>query len=290
MGSASSAQIIDDNDTTEAQKVNNINSTLQTSHQEQSNQRSRTIEAEEENGAKIEYKETSEDKNDGESLNSNDSDDTLVLTSRMETYIAEKTNDDATNSNELEQFEGGRKDKNMSMTHDEIIEKIAKENKIDPNKIEYEIDTIGYYIVNCNEYNTQKGSTSPSKPIENEGDDNRKTNVCQDTTVDSKEVKNKRSENEKGSKEEIQVTEDRFEEFKRIYGKVMPARGRRKSVANHQTLVLAKVGSQYKYVAVPAYLQGQRLYKSSSFAKPYMERADGLYKVKKQKGKQHSFV
>ena len=57
---------------------------------------------------------------------------------------------------------------------------------------------------------------------------------------------------------------------------------RRKSIANRQTVILTKVGTRFQLVTVPAYLPGQRLYRTNSWVKNYMPKE---FVHRKRKGK-----
>ena len=57
---------------------------------------------------------------------------------------------------------------------------------------------------------------------------------------------------------------------------------RRKSIANRQTVILTKVGTRFQLVTVPAYLPGQRLYRTNSWVKNYMPKE---FVHRKKKGK-----
>ena len=57
---------------------------------------------------------------------------------------------------------------------------------------------------------------------------------------------------------------------------------RRRSIANRQTVILTKVGTRFQLVTVPAYLPGQRLYRTNSWVKNYMPKE---FVQRKKKGK-----
>ena len=57
---------------------------------------------------------------------------------------------------------------------------------------------------------------------------------------------------------------------------------RRRSIANRQTVILTKVGTRFQLVTVPAYLPGQRLYRTNSWVKNYMPKE---FVHRKRKGK-----
>lgn len=157
---------------------------------------------------------------------------------------------------------------------DDIIEQIAAENYTDPHKIIYEIDTIGYYIAGDDTKNkTQSADDSAEEK-------NRIKALIENSIA--KEQYPKPAEKQKESNE--QKSEDRYEMCKKIYGSIRPKSKGRSRVANKHTLILVRVGSQFKYIAVPAYLPGQKLYKSSTFARPYIERATNLKKLERSKG------
>lgn len=231
--------------------------------------RSRTTE---ENGGKIDE--------DRVSVGSKDSEDTLVISARILHYLngeqveenidkgeyaTEQTKTDTSN----EDNKGNTKVETVSQ--EDIIEAIAASNYIDPNENDiYEIDTIGYYIA----------KRMPSKSNQKEIKDTQEVEKM-DNHDEKKLINGNHEENK--LKNDNHMTDDRFETFKKIYTDIRPKSRKKSSVANKQTLILAKVGTQFKYVAVPAYLPGQKLYKNA-FAKPYIERADVLYKVKQQKG------
>ncbi|KAH3822361.1 hypothetical protein DPMN_124139 [Dreissena polymorpha] len=213
---------------------------------------------------------------------SNNSDDTYYLADQMEEYIPTKKQNPA-DSKRCE-----------PQNQDDIIQTIADTNNVVLNTHfdehnPFEVDTIGYYIskaewednnINGHERpNTESscfvksttttpiGNGKPVIDIETEHQD--------DPSAETSDIKSAKSKTQ----------EDRFEECKKIYGQGS-SRHRQLSLATKQTLVLAKIGSQYKYVAVPAYLPGQRRYKTSTFAHAYVERAVTMFRVQiRRKGR-----
>lgn len=211
---------------------------------------------------------------DNESVNSgDDSDDTLVLAARMTGYIEGEQSDKGDNGDKADQNNAtvgnNENGEESTLSMDDVIAKIAAENYTDPSVVTYDVDTIGYYIVNC----------VPKTPSDN-GVETKAPKEVESNTLDDKASPNP------GPKptSSVGTLEDRYEIFKKDYGNRRPQSRRRSSVANKQTLILARVGTQFKYVAVPAYLPGQKLYKTNTFARPYIERAEGIYKVKRPKG------
>ena len=80
------------------------------------------------------------------------------------------------------------------------------------------------------------------------------------------------------SDKQTQNTTDTFEAFKRKYG----VHFRKRSIANKQTLILTKVGTKFQLLTVPAYLPGQRLYRSSSWVKNHIPN-EPMFKRRKGK-------
>lgn len=207
-----------------------------------------------------------------------DSDDTITLAVRM-VALMHKANKDK-HCDLLD--EGYRNDVN----EDDFIEQIALENNatsMEDNP--YEKDTIGYYIMKANQNTSELNQNSKNE--RKEQDPEEKANMTEQST----ESAHKHAAIEKDQVEHKPLRqEDRFEIFKKVYSKKLP-RGKRPFLANKQTLVLAKVGSQYKYVAIPAYLPGQKLIKTSAIEnKGFIERAEYITKVKPLKKRKYSCV
>lgn len=183
---------------------------------------------------------------DNISIDSNNSGDTLVTFALMKTY-----QEDTNVKTEMDE------DK-MSLCQDDIINTIAHANC--RNDILYDIDTIGYYIGHgCDSYHDNTNESVIT--------------VLEDKGVDIEQL------------HDIGKTlrTDPFEEFKHVYGTNIgeQKKCKIKHIARKHTLVLTKVGKQYKYIAIPAYLPGQKTYNTrSEFTKGYIERATNIYRIK----------
>jgi len=248
-------------------------------------------------GGKFEYED------DSISLDSKDSDDTLVLSSRMDTYLRKDNTDDSDIpvetgtdgsdspnkecQNESEQTAGKQNGTKQTIDHDDIIELVADENNVVLNtefgeENPYEIDTIAYYISKANwqdengqikEANTDdKGHPDDEDPIKHNGSSENNSESKANENIQQYSDTKHQMLSPKNNKP------DAFDVFRKLYSsrQRMP---RKPSISKRQTLILVKVGSQYKYVAVPAYLPGQRLCRPSSFTKGFTDRAQYLPKI-----------
>ncbi|KAL4221441.1 hypothetical protein ACF0H5_019698 [Mactra antiquata] len=179
-------------------------------------------------------------------------------------------------------------DDHDGVNQDDVIDKIADANFL--RDVLYDIDTIGYYI----------GHGYGGHQDKSDGNnDDRPSDTDTETEAEKlydkpKEKEREEEEQEKVEQKEINEVEadtdtfDKFEQFKQLYGTNLQQKPKKKKVSGKQTLVLAKVGNKYKYIAVPAYLPGQRTYNArSAFAKGYMERTANIYKSRRyiQEGK-----
>lgn len=208
---------------------------------------------------------------DSDSYNSGDSDDTIVLAARMPKYLAAESIEEGNEKNN----ENVQK-KEDDVDEDAIIEEIAMENHASQSKEEnpYELDTIGYYI--------SKGNSDQKEPTESEADNkNENSNSSKTINKNDASVDKDDGQNEEGKTKSKDEAQDRFELFKKIYGKKMSKGRKPPPIANKHTLVLVKIGTQYKYVAVPAYLPGQKMVTTRSITnKGFIERAEHINKVK----------
>lgn len=207
---------------------------------------------------------------DSDGYNSGDSDDTIALAARMPKYLAaESLEEDNEKNNEKV------REKEDDVDEDAIIEEIAMENGVSSKEENpYELDTIGYYISKGN--NDHKEPTEGDVDNKHENSNSSKTINKNDGSLDKDDGKNK-----EGNPRSNDEAQDRFEVFKKIYGKKMSKGRKPPPIANKHTLVLVKIGTQYKYVAVPAYLPGQKTITTRSITnKGFIERAEHVNKVK----------
>ena len=221
--------------------------------------------------------EISKDRDDDScSVDSKNSDDTVALAHRLPKYIAahaREMQDDAieiiakenktcyTISIENDLLKYPNVDESKA-TNAKTIDNI-KEMSV-PRKVTFEVDTIGYYIA--------KSDLEANEDLDR-SNVNKKTDVGQ--------VLNEQVCEHNATA--VLDTNYLYEEFKLNYS----SRSRlvhKRTVSNKQTIVLSKVGNRYKYITVPAYLPGQRLYNSRSFVKNYMTSSQYVYRRGKRKG------
>ena len=203
-----------------------------------------------------------------------DSDDTFTLAERMIKYV--ENVDDCPENTHNEQDPADINEANSDVDEDDLIEQIAQENMATVGN-PYDIDTIGYYIV-CGR-NRRDGTDTDVVKSEEDDDVDEVDDRAKDDNKATVEANDEHKYTSMDKKHDVFENQERFDMFRKIYGRKM-SKSKRPSLANNQTLVLAKIGSQYKYIAVPAYLPGQKLVKTKSISnKGFIERAKYVNKV-----------
>ena len=124
---------------------------------------------------------------------------------------------------------------------------------------------------------TAMGDDSSKKQLIEPVNANETTHINDETEIKIKEAE--KQEMERDTLKTIRPTTHAIklaERFERV------VKLRRRSTANRQTVILTKVGTRFQLVTVPAYLPGQRLYRTNSWVKNYMPKE---FVHRKKKGK-----